>query len=131
MGPEHPTTGTAKIALDLGGHFVTGRYEEAKTKENPMPYRNAFFWGHDAKDKKFDAYSIDIFGGHAKQESPGWEGDAFVFTGEAVMMGDKGQVRDTFTKKGDDALDHKGEMQHDGAWMATDDESCTRAAAKK
>jgi hypothetical protein len=131
FGPEHPTTATVKSALELGGYFVAGSYEEAKTKENPMPYRIHFYWAHDGKEKKFDAYTFDVFGGAGKTEATGWDGDVLAFSGEAMMMGEKTQVRDTFTKKGENEFQHKGEMQHDGAWMATDDESCTRAAAKK
>src|SRR5437588_10487277 len=36
LGPEHPTTATVRLTQEMGGFWIMGRYEEAKTKENPM-----------------------------------------------------------------------------------------------
>jgi hypothetical protein len=131
MGPAHDTTSTVKIATDPGGFWVSGRYDENKTAANPMPYRFQFVWGRDAKDKKFDGWGFDSFGGTSKQESTGWDGDKMVWSGEATMGGQSSGARDTFTKKGNDEVVHMGEMQMNGQWTKIDEETCTRSGAKK
>lgn len=131
FGPEHSTAATVKLGPDLGGFWFTGRYDEQKTKENPMPYRFSFIWGYDTTDHKLDAWSFDSMGGYGTQESSGWDKDVLVWSGHSMMMGKKMPVRDTFTKKGDNELEHRGEAEMDGKWMVLDEETCTKAGAKK
>jgi len=133
LGPEHPTQATVKATLDYGGFWITGRYEEAKTGENPMPYKFMFVWGHDAKDKKFYQWSFDVMGGNGREESSGWDGDKLVFNGSMMVMGKPTNARDTFTKKSDTELVHMGEMELDGKWTKVDEETCTKGGggAKK
>jgi hypothetical protein len=130
MGPAHDTTGSVHIALDFAGFWVIGRYDEAKSAANPMPMRFEFVWGHDAKEKKFQAWGFDTFGGAAKQTSAGWDGDKMIWTGESAMGGQQVGVRDTFVKKGE-AITHMGEMQMNGQWTKTDEESCSRSTVRK
>ena len=66
-------------------------------------------------------------GGWAQQTSAGWQGDALVFTGDGVMGGQKSGARDTFTKKADGSLTHKGEMQMKGKWVVMDEETCRKS----
>jgi len=130
FGPAHDTTGTVKMTMDLG-FWVTGHYAESKTKENAMPMRFEFVWGRDGKDKKFDSWGFDVFGAATKQESTGWDGDKMVWSGESTMGAQQMGARDTFVKKGDSEVIHTGEMQMEGKWMKIDEETCTKAAAKK
>jgi uncharacterized protein DUF1579 len=129
LGPEHPTQATVKIVSEYGGFWITARYEETKTAENPMPYRFLVIWGHDAKDKKFYQWSFDGMGGNGRAESSGWDGDKLVFNGSMMLMGKPTSARDNFTKKSDTELVHMGEMELDGKWTKTDEETCTKGAA--
>ena len=129
LGPEHATQATVRVTSDYGGFWITARYEEAKTDENPMPYKFMVVWGHDAKDKKFYQWSFDAMGGNGRAESGGWEGDKLVFNGSMMLMGKPTNARDNFTKKSDTELVHMGEMELDGKWTKTDEETCTKGAA--
>lgn len=130
-GPAHPTEATVHVALELDGFWYTGRYTEKKTQQNTHPYEFDFSWGYDAATEKFLAAGHDNMGGSATQTSSGWEGDRMVWDGETLAMGQKAGARDTFIKKGPDELQHTGEMQLNGQWTKLDEETCTRAAAKK
>jgi len=126
MGAEHATTAKVHIAKGIGGFWYVGTYTETKTKANPHPMVFHFLQGYDAAAKTFTEFCFDAFGSHCQQTSPGWDGDKIVFTGE-VAGSPATPVRDTFTKTGAASLEHMGEMQADGKWVATDHETCTRA----
>ncbi|HEV8254476.1 MAG TPA: DUF1579 family protein [Vicinamibacteria bacterium] len=129
--PAHPTKARVTTKSDLDGFFYSVRYEEEKTKDNPMPYRGAGFWGYDRETKKYTSIWADNMGGGAPQTSAGWEGDKLVFSGDATMMGKKMGVRDTFTRKGDNELVHMGEMQMDGKWSKMSEETCKKSAGMR
>jgi hypothetical protein len=75
FGPGHPTKATFKASPELDGFWYTGRYQESKTKENPMPYEADFVWGYDSGAKRFTAESHDNMGGMVSQTSAGWESE--------------------------------------------------------
>ncbi len=131
FGPEHETEAKVSFSKQLGGYWLLFHYDETKTAKNPMPYGAAGFWGWDAADKVYVERCHDNFGGSCNATSKGWVGDVLTFEGPGSMGGEKMMVRDVFTKKGADVV-HSGEMQgKDGKWMKMDEETCTKAAAKK
>ncbi len=132
MGPEHATEGKASFAHVLGGYWYAFHYAEVKTAANPMPYHAAGFWGYDPGEKVFLERCHDSFGGWCGITSKGWVGDVLTFEGMGSMGAQKMGMRDIFTKKGPSEVVHSSEMQgSDGKWIKTDEESCTKAAAKK
>jgi hypothetical protein len=126
FGPEHATVGTVHVSKEIGGFWYVGRYSEKKTAVNPQPMVFFFLQGYDAAAKTYVMDCFDAFGSRCHQTSAGWQGDKLVFTGESTGNGPATPVRDTFTKKGAGSLEHMGEMQVEGKWMAIDHESCTR-----
>jgi hypothetical protein len=130
-GKSHPTTAKAHLAWDLNGFFLGVRYEEHKTKANPMPITAVEHWGYSDELKKLIAGQVDSMGGYGTQASDGWAGDQLVWTGDVHMMGQKMASRDTFVKKGDNELTHVGEIQMNGAWVKQDEQTCHRAAKKE
>lgn len=124
MGPAHATTGKVHISNDVGGFWYVGHYEEQKTAENPHPMVFHFLQGYDASAKTFVMDCYDVFGGHCHGTSAGWQDGKMVYTGESSGTGPAMPVRDTFTKTGDASLEHAGEMQMEGKWIATDHETC-------
>jgi uncharacterized protein DUF1579 len=126
MGPAHATAGKVHISNDVGGFWYVGHYAEQKTAENPHPMVFHFLQGYDASTKTFVMDCYDAFGGHCHGTSSGWQGDKLVYTGESSGAGPAMPVRDVFTKTGDASLEHAGEMQIEGKWIATDHETCTR-----
>jgi hypothetical protein len=127
MGPEHASEGTAHGVKTLGGHWFHVTYNEKWTKANPTPAHFGIYLGYDAAAKKFVESCFDSFGGYCTQFSDGWQNDALAFEGTQAGGGQKVNVRDVFTRKGANGLDHYSEMQDEtGKWTKTDEETCTR-----
>jgi hypothetical protein len=130
LGPAQKSTTSIKIHGDLDGMWLSGRVDEAASKENPHAYKGMLHMSYDAAAKNFLMIWVDNLGGWATQTSPGWEADKMVWLGDGTMTGKKVGARDTFTKKGAE-LQHLGELQLDGKWVVVQDEVCKRQAAKK
>jgi hypothetical protein len=101
-------------------------YTEAKTAKNPHPFRLHAFWGYDEEPKAFVSGTVDNMGGYSTQQSPGWEGDKFVFAGPMHSGGMTAKSRDTFTRLGKNKVRHEAEMEDKGNWTKLDTETCTR-----
>jgi len=127
FGPAHATVGKVGIHKEIGGFWYVGHYEEKKTAENPQPIIFQFVQGYDGTSKAFTMDCYDSFGSHCHQTAAGWEGDKIVYSGQSTGSGPATPVRDTFAKTGAASLEHTGEMQMEGKWMAIDHETCTRA----
>jgi hypothetical protein len=127
MGPAHATQAKVKIHKDLGGFWYAGRYAEAKNAKNPQPMSFAFVMGYDPAGKAWTMDGFDVFGNRSHQKATGWQDAVLVFEGDSVGGGQTTPARDTFTKKSETTLEHKGEMQLDGKWVQIDKETCTRA----
>jgi Protein of unknown function (DUF1579) len=127
FGPEHPTVTVVRGRADLNGFWMTVRYNERKTKQNPLPFHAIYQMGYDANAKQLTLTEVDNFGGHAAQTASGWDSDKLTFTGDYTYAGGKLGARDTYTKSGDKQMDHLGEIQgSDGKWMTLDQETCKR-----
>jgi hypothetical protein len=66
-GKAHPTTAQVKAAWDLNGYFLGLRYQERKTKDNPMPVTAVEHMGYGAELNKLIAGFIDSMGGYGTQ----------------------------------------------------------------
>jgi hypothetical protein len=128
LGPAHKSSSHVMIHKDLDGMWYSGRVEEAKTKENPHPFKGMVHMTYDPTEKACVVLSVDNTGGWAHQTTSGWESDRMTWLGEGSMMGKKIEVRDTFTKKGAD-LQHVGELRIDDKWVVIQDEVCKHTAA--
>ncbi|HEX4964394.1 MAG TPA: hypothetical protein VF173_26490 [Thermoanaerobaculia bacterium] len=126
MGPAHPTEATVRINRDLGGYWFVGHYAEKKSAANPHPMVFHFVQGYDATAKSFTMDCYDAFGGHCHQTATGWKDGKIVYSGQGLGNGPPTPVRDTFTKTGEASLEHAGEIQMDGKWVAIDHETCTK-----
>jgi len=127
MGPEHATRATVTGRWTLGGKWLQIRYTEVKTAKNPHPFDVVAYWGFDEGTKKFVATSMDNMGGYAMQDSTGWTGDEFVFSGLGHMGPMTMQGRDTFGRKGKNQITHMFELQDNaGGWKKLDEETCKR-----
>jgi len=130
MGPSRKTHTTVTIRPDLDGFWYTGTVREAKTPENPTPMSGIFHETWDTANKQFMLQWVDNMGAWSTETSPGWDGDKIVYTGEAVMAGQKIPGRDTFVKKGEPELEHTAEMSMGGEWTTIVTETCKRALEK-
>jgi Protein of unknown function (DUF1579) len=126
FGPAHKTQSTLSLKLDLDGFWYDGMMTEMKTASNPHPVKGMLHLGYDAGEKRFVQVWIDNTGSRSVQMSPGWEGDSISFTGEQVIMGEKGTAKDTITKKGASQFTHKFELTMKGETHTIVDEICRK-----
>ena len=135
MGPGSPPQkikSTMKMKKSMDGFWYTMDYEEKKSKDHPVAIKAHGPMGYDPALKKFIMFGVDNMGGYITETSSGWEGDKMVMTGDGMMMGQKASVRDTITKKGDNAFVWATEMKMGGApdFMSMGEQNCKKASAK-
>jgi hypothetical protein len=92
------------------GFWIRTRTAEQDSPDNPNPLTATYLWGYDPEAGRFSADWFDSNGGRATQTSAGWEGDRLVFVGQMTYGGYRFALRDTFTRRGDDAYHHLGEV---------------------
>jgi len=124
MGPAGEMKSTADIRKDLNGFFQTGTIKG--TMANMPPFEGRFHVTYDTGMKRFVMLWADNMGGWAQNTSPGWKGDVMVYEGDGHMGGQTMKGRDTFTKSGTNAMKHTSEMQFDGKWTPTGEETCRK-----
>ena len=61
-----------------------------------------------------------------RRSSPGWVGDAMVWTGEGVVDDQKTVLRDSYLCKGDSVV-HRAEQQAGGRWILLHEQTCRKA----
>jgi hypothetical protein len=119
LSPEHATRliGTGNRELDGFWYVVQGAEEKTAVNPTPGKFRSAF--GYDTASKKFVSYAIDNLGGHAVETADSVSAGKAVFTGTYTLNGTDYNVRDTYMP-----TRHLGEVQANGAWKKTDEETC-------
>jgi hypothetical protein len=125
FGPGGKMTSTVRTHSDLGGFWESG---VVKGTSPGMPFEGMFHITWDPEAKHHVMFWVDNMGGWAQSTAPGWEGDKIVFTGDSYMAGKKFPARDSFAKVSGGAMKHTSEMQADGKWALTGDETCHKAA---
>jgi hypothetical protein len=129
MGPGGDIATRLEMKMELAGFWL--KVEVISTK-GPMKGEVAegiATW--DAASKMHVRYEFTPGPGWIKFTTPGWDGDKLVFDGDAMMGGQKMQMRHTITKKGENEFASVFEGPGPDGKMATSEEgSCTRAAKK-
>jgi hypothetical protein len=120
----HPTRATLTFAP---GPWLRVRYSERKTRENPLPQAGLERWGKEGSG--WVRYLFDNAGGSGRAESPGWQGDALVWTGEYQLRGEKLAFREIFTLE-DGALLDTLELNQAGEWKVMASAACARTAGQ-
>jgi hypothetical protein len=126
MGPGGKMRSSVRSQQDLGGFWQTGTVRA--TMAGGPSVEGRFHLTYDAGPKQYVMLWVDSMGAYSHQTASGWEGDTIVFTGDAAMGGKRMRSRDTFVKTGDGSFKHSAEMQMDGNWTPTFEETCRKAA---
>jgi hypothetical protein len=127
FGPAGKMTSTVRTHSDLGGFWESG---VVKGTSPGMPsFEGMFHMTWDPAAKHHVMFWVDNTGSWAQSAAPGWEGDTIVFSGDSYMGGKKFTTRDNFAKAAGGAMKHTSEMQADGKWTQTFEETCHKAAA--
>jgi hypothetical protein len=127
MWPEHPVEATVVADMTLDGFWILSHYKEKKTAQNTMPISGDEYWSYDGAEKMWDRVSVDNMGGFGTATAKGWEKGKLVWTGDALMGGQKMKVRDTFTEKNPREVTYSGEIgTPDGKWAAAWEATCKK-----
>jgi Protein of unknown function (DUF1579) len=132
-GTFHATPFSSEKSIDVEvvhrGFWIRTRTAERPSPDNPNPLTATYLWGYDPETGRFSAEWFDSNGGRASQSSAGWEGDRLVFLGPMTYGGYRFALRDTFTRRGDDAYHHLGEVDLGQGWIPVDEEQARRRGA--
>jgi hypothetical protein len=124
MGPAGEMKSTADVRKDMNGFFQTGTIKG--TMPNMPPFEGRFHATYDPGMKRFVMLWVDNMGGWAQNTSAGWKGDVMVYEGDGHMAGQTMKGRDTFTKNGTNAMKHGSEIQVNGKWIPSAEETCKK-----
>jgi hypothetical protein len=127
FGPGGKMSSSVRTHSDLGGFWESGVVKG--TSPNMPPFEGMFHMTYDPAAKHHLMLWVDNMGGWAQSTAQGWEGDKIVFSGDSYMGGKKFTTRDNFAKAAGGAMKHTSEMQADGKWTQTFEETCHKAAA--
>jgi hypothetical protein len=119
-GKEMKDTGKMTFTSELDGHFIGGRYDSPKSKDNPMGFKGKSMMGYDRGTKMFVSTGYDNMGGMMSMQSKGFEGDKLEWTGKGKMMGAEMDSKETITKKGPREVTISGTMSGGGQTMSWD-----------
>lgn len=126
MGPSHPIKSKINIKKELNGFWYVLKYDEKKTKQNPMPYAILSLRGADPTGK-LTRSDTDNFGGIAHYTSAGLQDNKMVWEGSAQMGPNKVPVRETISVTGKKTFDAMIEAQGpDGKWGPFVEMKCKR-----
>lgn len=97
--------------------WMSARSAEQKSKIRPLPHETMGYWGWDAAGHEFVRIMMGNQGDWERASSPGWTGEAWVWTGE-INQGDgqKTPMRHTITSNGPREFSDKLELNVDGEW---------------
>ena len=124
--PMHAVSAKIPMKTELNGMWHMARYEEKKTKENPMPFQAVDYFTYDMANKVFLRTSMDSMGNMMSMTAANMEGDKMMFQGDNMMNGSKMPMRMTFEKKGKDMSVAMESSGSDGSWTKTMDLMCKK-----
>lgn len=124
MGPAGTMTSTAQIQTALDGFWQAGVIKG--TSPGLPPFEGRFYVTYDPGAKHYLMMWMDSMGGWSRSSSSGWKADSMVYEGDSHMAGESMKTRETFSKGGAGSMKHVSEMQMNGKWMTTFEETCKK-----
>jgi hypothetical protein len=125
-GTPVPIVMRIDVSFEQRGFWLHQVTTELRTPQNPDPLSARYIWGWDAQRGQFVADWFDSTGGRARQYSPGWQGNVFVFAGSITSNGQTIPLRDTFTRRNQNEYRHIGELDFGSGWIPVDEEDVVR-----
>jgi hypothetical protein len=115
-----------KFKKAVGGWYVQGDYNMAKTKATPG-MKGTFMISYHGVAKTFVMSGTDDMGSASMETSSGFSGDTITFTGEGYMMGQKAKIRETMTRMPDTkGASHKYEVDTGKGFQVMGEDVCKR-----
>lgn len=129
MGPAQQFAATVTTRADLENHFVRVDYKEESTATHKTPVTAVEYWGYDGAAKAFSRSGFDSTGGLYRLSAAGWDGDRWLWQGEAVLQGKRLQMRETTQRKGPAQSHTTSEIEIPGVgWVMIAETDCRRAS---
>jgi uncharacterized protein YodC (DUF2158 family) len=137
-GVFHPTplaSGRPMQCIELAGamwhrdRWLVQRLVELDAPEQANPLEATRIWGYEASSGVFVCEWFDAHGRRATVRSAGWEGDRLATVGTASSDGRSVSMREVFTRRGDDEIQHVGEMDFGAGWVVTDEQVFRRSVS--
>ena len=125
--PEHAVQGKLVTKWIMNGSWLQYNYDGIKTKADPKPLSAAGFQGWDAEHKNFAMGGVCSDGCYSTENSPGWEGDAMIFTGPNHMGGMTMNGRDEFHKVSKSEFKYVYQIETNGSWQKAMEETCKKS----
>jgi hypothetical protein len=124
--PERAMTATMKWKADHDGYWLTGVYEEKKSKDNPRPYKFTEHRSYDAGKQRWVALSVDNMGGVGIMMAAGGTG-AMKWEGKSEIGGMTLFGRGTEELVSAREVKISGEMSQDGkTWTQAYEATCKK-----
>ena len=95
IASKKPTAAHISAAPELDGSWISFRW----TDREPSPYHTLELFGFDKTAHHFTNFIHDNFGGVRLFNSPGWEGDTFTWTGDALVSAGPSSERFVIERK--------------------------------
>jgi len=80
VASKKPIASHIAVAPDLDGSWLAFRWDD----NAPNQYHALELWGFDKTAKQFTNFTHGNFGGLRLFDSPGWDGDTLIWTGDAL-----------------------------------------------
>ena len=125
--PEHAISGKVTDKWIMGGQWMQYNYDGIKSKADPKAMSAAGFMGWDAEHKNFAMGGVCSDGCYSTETSPGWDGDAMIFTGPNHMNGMTANGRDEFHKVSKSELKYVYQLEMNGNWQKVMEETCKKS----
>jgi hypothetical protein len=77
---KKPTAARVAVSPDLDGSWLAFRWDD----KTPGLFHALELWGYDKDNRQFTNSIYDNFGGGRLFKSPGWDGDTFIWTSNAL-----------------------------------------------
>jgi hypothetical protein len=124
--PEHAVSGKTGTKWIMNGTWLQFNYDSMKTKADPKPMSAAGFMGWDAEHKNFVMGSVCSDGCFSSESSPGWDGDAMIFSGPNHMGGMTMNGRDEFYKVSSTEFKYVAQIEMNGQWQKGLEQVCKK-----
>jgi hypothetical protein len=80
VASKKPIASHIAVVPDLDGSWLTFRWDD----KTPNQFHALELWGFDKTTKHFTNFIHDNFGGARLFDSPGWDGDTLIWTGDVL-----------------------------------------------
>lgn len=123
VASKKPIFARISVTADLDGSWIAFRWDD----QAPNPFHALELWGYDKTARRFTNFIHDNFGGVRMFDSPGWDGNALVWTGDKLASPPALNQRFLFERKSPSEFVVSWQvLKSAGEWVIGDRLTCSR-----